>query len=237
MNVTGRFLLATVALAFGCAAPAVAPSASPRHDVASEPVEVDQATSDDHAAASAEAPKQAAADARQVGDYVTFAFSGAYRKAPLKLTQRVVDRSDSTITIDYTFSEPKKTETLRVKTRAGHGDLLEVVRVAADGSASPIAAGDFEARMAQTVAIADENEALIDESATTVRVGEAQVPAKRSTYKVRVGQKTGTLETTVSEAFAWGDLGGKITTSDGKTFFSAELVDAGGPAAARASLE
>lgn len=237
MNVTGRSLLATLALIAGCAAPAIAPSATPRPDVASEPVEVDQATGDDHAVASAEAPKQASTDPRQVGDYVTFAFSGAYRKAPLKLTQRVVDRNDSTITVDYTFSEPKKSETLRVKTRAGHGEIVEVAKVAADGSATPVATADFEARMAQTVAIADENEALIDESSTTVRVGQTQLPAKKSTYKVRVGQKSGTLETTVSDAFAWGDLGGKITTSDGKTFFSAELIDAGGPAAARASLE
>ena len=34
-----------------------------------------------------------------------------------------------------------------------------------------------------------------------------------------------------------GDLGGKITTADGKVFFHAEIVDAGGPASARASLE
>lgn len=237
---TGHLLLASLALVAGCASQSLSPAAAPAPSEApaAELVEVDQGSAlEAQASPAAAGAATSARDQRQVGDYVTFAFSGAYRGAPLKLTQRVVDRGEGTITVDFTFTEAKKSETLRIKSRPDHGDVIEVTRVAKDGSTSKASVAEFEAKMAQTVAIADENESLIDETATTVRVGQSDIPATKSTYKVRVGQKAGTLETTVSEAFAWGDLGGRIVTSDGKTFFAAELVDAGGPAAARASLE
>ena len=240
MKLLGTTLVALVALSVGCASrptPASAPS-----DTADAPHEVDQALADKHdgsAVAAAEVAPEVS-DARVVGDYVTFSFSGAYRKAPLKLTQRVVAKAADTITIDYTFAEAKKTETLRVaySTAAkNRGDLIGVTVIDAKGAEKASNRAAFEAKMAETAAMTDQNEGLSDERALTVKVGQSDVPAKRSTYKVRIGQKAATLETTASDAFAWGDLGGKITTSDGKVFFHAELVDAGGPASARASLE
>jgi hypothetical protein len=239
MKLLGTTLVALVALA-GCASrptPASAPS-----DIAeATPHEVDQALADKHDSAdSTAAVAPEISESRVVGDYVTFAFSGAYRKAPLKLTQRVVAKADGSITIDYTFSEAQKTQTLRVaystapKTR---GDILDVTHIDAKGVSKASNRAAFETKMAETAAMTDQNEGLSDERTTTVKVGQTELPAKRSTFKVRIGQKAATLETTASDAFAWGDLGGKITTADGKVFFHAELVDAGGPASARASLE
>lgn len=241
MKLLGHTLVALVALSVGCASrptPASAPSAAAA-DAA--PHEVDQALSDkDESSADVAAVAPELSDARVVGDYVTFAFSGAYRKAPLKLTQRVVAKAADSITIDYTFAEAKKTETLRVAYSTGEktrGDILDVTSIDAKGASKASTRAAFEAKMAETAAMTDQNEGLSDERAMTVKVGQADVAAKRSTFKVRIGQKAATLETTASEAFAWGDLGGKITTADGKVFFHAELVDAGGPASARASLE
>lgn len=241
MKLLGTTLVALIALSAGCASRPTAASA-PSDVAEAAPHEVDQALADKHegSAESVAAVSPELAEARVVGDYVTFAFSGAYRKNPLKLTQRVVAKTDGIITIDYVFSEAKKTDTLRVAystAEKNRGEILAVTTIDAKGAEKISNRAAFEAKMAETAAMTDQNEALIDESATTVKVGQADVPAKRSTYKVRIGQKAATLETTASEAFGWGDLGGKITTADGKVFFHAELVDAGGPASARASLE
>ncbi|MBK8941905.1 MAG: hypothetical protein IPM79_30960 [Polyangiaceae bacterium] len=238
------FTLSLAALLAGCATSshgvrAAADPADPSTEAAAN-----DATTDSDAAI--EAPGVDVADAksdatdadpRQVGDYVTFAFTGAYRKAPLKLTRRVVARSQGSITLDYAFTEGTKTDTLRAVLAAGEGgEVLSVAHVQPDGSTKPATPGALEAKMAGTAAVADENEALLDERRTTMNVGEAEIGATRSTYKVRVGKKSATLETTTSEGFAWGDLGGKITTEDGVVFFQAQLVDAGGPSSARASL-
>jgi len=241
MKLLGHTLVALVALSFGCASRSGAP-ASPEKETESTPREVDQTLAEHDDAIAAESIDSSAdlSDARRVGDYVTFAFSGAYRKAPLKLTQRVVARDEASITIDYTFAEAQKSQTLRVSFSSSpktHGEIVEVATLDAKGAATATTRAVFESKLAETAAMTDQNEALIDERSITVRVGQTDVPAKTSTYKVRIGQKSGTLETTASEAFAWGDLGGKITTADGKVFFKAELVDAGGPASARASLE
>ncbi len=241
MKLLGHALVALVALSVGCASRPT-PASAPSDAAEAAPREVDQALADKHDGsadvATAVAPELS--DARVVGDYVTFAFSGAYRKAPLKLTQRVVAKAADSITIDYTFSEAKKTETLRVAYSTAaktHGDILDVSSIDQKGASKASTRAAFEAKMAETAAMTDQNEGLSDERVMTVKVGQTDVPAKRSTYKVRIGQKTATLETTASDAFAWGDLGGKITTADGKVFFHAEIVDAGGPASARASLE
>jgi hypothetical protein len=180
------------------------------------------------------------ADRRAVGDYVTFSFSGGYRKAPITLTQRVTSRSDASITIEYAFTEKGKTDTLRATwSTAGddQGQLLDAKRVAKDGSSQPLSSAAFDAKIAETVASTDQNEALLDEKTTTVSVAGEEIAATTTTYKVRIGDDAATMETTVSPEFAWGDLGGKITKSDGKVYFEAKLIDAGATTGAHASLD
>ena len=183
----------------------------------------------------AAAPEQS--DARAVGDYVTFGFSGSYRKKPLRLTQRVVAKAEGKLTVDYSFVEGKTTETLRVTTREADGAFLRAEQVAADGSVEPLDQQAFESKLASTVAVADENEALVDETALTVKVGAVELPVTKSTFSVRIGAKKATLETISGRSFPWGDVGGKITTSDGKVFFHAELLDMGGAQSRTASLD
>lgn len=243
MKLIGTSLLASIVLMAGCASSALDSSAAKDasdHEVADgdRDAPADEALTEETEVASDTAVDDA--DSRRVGDYVTYSFSGGYRKSPLRLTQTVVSRATDSITIDYAFTESNTTDTLRVTAstaKKSRGRIASVERVLADGKIADATAADFDAKMAGTAAIADENEALVDERNTTVRVGTADVTAKQSVYKVRLGKKSATLETMTSEGFAWGDLGGKITTSDGKIFFQAELVDAGGPSAARASLE
>lgn len=177
---------------------------------------------------------------REVGDHVTFAFSGSYRKSPITLTQRVISRTQDTIEIEYTFVEEGRSETMRTATSLGGetaGAITRVVRVGDDGGTEPLSVEAFEARMGETAAQTDQNEALLDERETRVTVGDDEILATTSVYRVRLGDRSATLETTSSPDFVWGDLGGKITTADGAVFFAAELVDAGGAHGAQALLE
>ena len=47
-------------------------------------------------------------------------------------------------------------------------------------------------------------------------------------YRVRVGAHAAVMETVSSPQFAWGDLGGQITTLDGALLYKAEIIDVGG---------
>ncbi len=198
-----------------------ADEATPNHEDARE---VDQATAE----SAAEETATASADRRQVGDYVTFTFSGSYRKTPLALTQRVVDKTATTIVVEYVFADKKSKDTLRVTTDLKTHDVVAVARVATDGTAAEVDRAAFETKMAETVAVADENEALVTEEPAKLNVAGSEIDATRAIYKVRIGKKAATLKTLASDSFAWGDLGGEIVTADGKLFYKAELIDAGG---------
>jgi hypothetical protein len=94
----------------------------------------------------------------------------------------------------------------------------------------------YEALMARTALAADSNDALVGTEDVTVDVGGAAIPVKKTTYRVRVGKRRATLSTFESPTFAWGDVGGEITTPSGKVLYRAEVIDAGhDDAAARAA--
>jgi hypothetical protein len=230
-------LAALSLFALACAPRTGSQSASRSADDAEDVREIDQA-SEQAAGEGASEKASASNDPRQVGDYVTFKFTGSYRKAPLELTRRVVAKDAGSITVDHVFTEKAGTETLRVRTsteKGTAGEILEVAVVAADGSTQLASKDRFETKIAQTVAVADENEALVGEEPAVVKVDETDVDATRAIYKVRVGKSAATLRTLVSPAFAWGDLGGEIVTADGRVFYKAELTGAGTAAAPTAS--
>lgn len=238
-------LVTTFALLAGCAAPAITSgNAAGETSKKSKTARVVDRSTDrtesgsESRAASATLSPKVSTDARQPGDWVTFAFSGSYRKAELTLTQRVLTKEEGSITIEYAFTEGKKVETFRVTTREATGEFLRALSVAKDGSTEPTDQEAFENKLAATVAMADENDALVDETEISVKVGSLQLPATKSTFAVKVGGQKATLETITSRSFAWGDLGGKLATSDGKVIFQVALVDAGSSAGARtAALE
>ena len=82
--------------------------------------------------------------------------------------------------------------------------------------------------MSEIMLSADDNEALLGASQTTVELGERQLSAERTRYRVRVGAHTAVMETVSSPSFAWGVLGGEITTTDGSVLYKAEIIDVGG---------
>jgi len=222
--------LATASLfALGCghaaldqgaaAPPAPVEASAPAKAAAPAPVE---------AARAAEPAAASAAPARTPGDFVVYRFTGSFRKAPLTLTERVVARQGSVLTIDFSTAEGAAHQALRVRFDEASPTRNEVLSVArlVRGVENPATIEAYEALMARTALAADNNDALVGTEEVTVDVGGAALVARQTTYRVRVGKRAATLRTVESSSFAWGDVGGDIT-ADGKVLYRAEVVEAG----------
>jgi hypothetical protein len=170
-----------------------------------------------------------AASARAPGDFVVYRFTGSFRKAPLTLTERVIARKGSLLTIDFAVDEGADRQELRVRIDEASPTGNEVVSVLRldRGVEKPSTVEAYEALIARTALAADSNDALVGTEDVTVDVGGAAIPAKKTTYRVRVGKRRATLSTFESATFAWGDVGGEITTASGKVLYRAEVVEAG----------
>ncbi len=170
-----------------------------------------------------------AAAARTPGDFVVYRFTGSFRKAPLTLTERVVARAGQVLTIDFTAVEGTDRQELRVRIDEAsptHNEVLSVARLAR-GVEKPATVEAYEALMARTALAADSNDALVGTDEVNVDVGGTSVPARRTTFRVRVGKRQATLRTLESGSFVWGDVGGEITADGGKLLYRAEVIEAG----------
>jgi hypothetical protein len=120
--------------------------------------------------------------------------------------------------------------TLRVRMSddpAGRGEILNVARLTAEGRERPATLQDYEKLMARTALAADTNEAEIGAEDVTVDVGGKTLACRQTSYRVRIDGRPATMRTLQSDAFAWGDLGGEITSDDGRVLYRAELIEAG----------
>jgi hypothetical protein len=218
-------------LATGCARANLAPTAAtPASERAAK-------TSFRAAAADAEkvAPEAAASEAaevtgaRKAGDFIVYRFSGSFRKAPLTLTERVIERRGALLTVDILAEVGETKRQLRVKINEASAVKNDVVAVSTIEGGVEKAAGieAYEALLAETSLAADENEAMLGAEDAMLDVGGAPLPVRKTSYRVRVGKKQATLRTVESEGFAWGDLGGEITAGNGKVLYRAEVVELG----------
>jgi hypothetical protein len=189
------------------------------------PADAAKAAPIDIAALAASAP---AAATRAPGDFVVYRFTGSFRKTPLTLTEKVVAKNGSLLTLDLAAQEGAARDELRVtidEASPSHNEVVSVARLEGGISkASTLEA--YEALMARTALAADQNEALLGSEDVSVEVGGASVPAKKTTFQVRVGKKHAVMRTFESTAFAWGDVGGDIT-ANGKVLYRAEVVETG----------
>lgn len=166
-------------------------------------------------------------DARKVGDYVTTEFARA-NKPPVTTQQRVLARDGSTSVVEVAIKDGARTQTFRLRTAAGVAgeQVLDVTRVDKGVEhASSLAA--YEAAMQKTIPNVDRNDGVLDTEPVTVDVGGRKVDAMRTTYKVSYDGKEATMSVIHADGFAWGDLGGDIVSTDGKTLYSTRIVDTG----------
>ncbi|WP_437645068.1 hypothetical protein [Sorangium sp. So ce362] len=167
--------------------------------------------------------------ARAPGDYVAYRFSGSFRKTPLLLTQRVVAREGDVLVVDVTLEDGKETEALRVRMSdapSRRGEILSAAWVD-DGAERPATLAAYDAMMAKTALAADENEEVLGSEAVNVEVGGASIACQKTSFRVRIGRTKATMRTLQSDDFAWGDVGGEITSEDGRVLYRAELIDRG----------
>jgi hypothetical protein len=161
---------------------------------------------------------------REPGDFVVYRLSGTYRKEPITLTHRVLEKDGDATMMDMTIDEGAKQERMRLRIVAG--EVVAAARL--EGKVMvPFGVAAYEKRMAELVPAADENEGLIESSNDTLEVHGHKVACTRATYVVRVGIHQALMTTLASADFGWGHLGGEIMTSDGKTLYKAEVVDLG----------
>lgn len=222
-------------LATGCARATLAPAAATpaSASAAKEPAKADEEAAEEAADKTDKAaPAGEAAEvtgARKAGDFIVYRFSGSFRKAPLTLTERVIDRRGALLTVDITAEEGDTKRLLRVQINEASGAKNDVVAVSTieGGVETPSSVEAYEALLAGTVLAADENEAVLGAEDAMLDIGGAPLPVRKTSYRVRVGKKQATMRTVESEGFAWGDLGGDITTGSGKVLYRAEVVELG----------
>lgn len=221
-------LLSVVA---GCGAvstpPAVAPTAP---EIAADTATTDAPSTTDDAATAEVAPLAIAAETprKRVGDYVVHRFSGSFRRAPITLSQKIVAREPGVLVVDVTLDEGKTKQTLRVRMNESGGEkpIVSVAKLDKDIE-TPSTLAVYEAMLAKTSLTPDRNEDFVSAESVHVDVAGKPVACTKSTFRVRVGNKSALLHVLASESFAWGDLGGDITAKDGTVLYRAEIVDVG----------
>ncbi len=222
MNRT-HFCLATFSLLLGgCGRAALT---APEHATTAARTE----TRADAKTNAADATLASADGARKPGDFVVYKFSGSFRKTPLTLTEKVVAREGDAILLNVTADDGAQKRELKVKMGDAGEHKNEVLAVwkIEGGKETPSTIEAYEQLLASTTLSADSNDAVLGSEDVKIAVGKNTVDAKRTSFRVRVGKKHGTLKTLESGAFAWGELGGEITTDAGKLLYKAEVVDAG----------
>ena len=174
-------------------------------------------------------PDHAPAEARKVGDFAVHRFSGSFQKAPLTLTEEVVGQEFGLWVIDYTFEEQSGTTKLRVRFNPRTEAVFSVAKLDAGREVSvPIAV--YEQLIERTSFAADANEGMVEKGHTTCLVGSSELECETKTYKVRVGDKLGTLTVSHSDQVASGDVSGDLIDDDGTVIYHSELLEAGNSA-------
>lgn len=230
MNRTLLTLAMASLLATGCARANLAPVAASPASAAEAPA---LAETTEKAAlestADVKATEAETTGARRAGDFIVYRFTGTFRKAPLTLTERVIERRGAMLTVEITADEGESKRQLRVKFNEASAVKNDVVAVSVveNGEEKTVGIEAYEALLAETSLAADENEAMLGAEDVMLDVGGAPLPVRKTTYRVRVGKKTATLRTVESEGFAWGDLGGEITAANGKVLYRAEVIELG----------
>jgi hypothetical protein len=232
-------LSAMTLLELGCSHQLMQPAAAPAAEEQSSATSAATTDADQDAKPSAaletsllddESDARPSAQARNAGDYVVYRFSGSYRKSPITLTERVVERKGSTLIVDVTFEEEGKSDKLRLRIKDSGGEPDEIQSVARleNGVQKPFGIDAYEALMARTIVPVDSNEALLGSDETKLSVGGTAFSCTRTAYRVRSGDAVATMTTLESSRFAWGDLGGKVVAGDGTVMYQAEVLDFGG---------
>jgi|GEM_PF-5901915 hypothetical protein len=166
---------------------------------------------------------------RDVGDFIVYRFTGSIQKQPTTLTKRIIGRMGDVIEVDYILEQGRKKQAFRVRLSdapANRDEIMATARI--DGERLVLISVDkFKSLMDKTFILADENEQLVRSEQVTATIGHEPMPARRDTYRVRLGKKHAFLRSTSSPDFCWGDIEGEIVTAQGDVLYRAEIIHIG----------
>ncbi len=162
---------------------------------------------------------------RHVGDFFVHMISGSFRKQPALLTERVVAHENDAWIIEYTLEDSTGSRGIRTWLDE-NGEIARVTRVSGGAEENGTLA-DYDALMAATSVVPDENDGLAATTRGTCTVGPAELDCETKSYRVRLGDKEASLGITASAALPGRDLAGEITAADGTVIFRSELLQHG----------
>lgn len=160
---------------------------------------------------------------RRVGDVWVHRFSGTYRAENLILREEVVAEKGDVLLVDFTLTEGDTVTELRVQMARGSERIISVARVV-ENQELPGEIADFEALMAKTSFVPDQNHGKVAEKSQTCLVGKDELNCELSQYKVLLGEKEATLTVARNDALRR-DISGEITAVDGTILYHAELIE------------
>ena len=166
---------------------------------------------------------------RDVGDFIVYRFSGSLHKSPTMLTKRIIGRTADSLDVDVILEQGRKKERYRLRlgdTPTNRDEVLSAARIEGERLVL-ISVDKFKQLMARTLVVADENEQLLQSEQVIATVGHEALPAKRDTYRVRLGKKHAVMRSTSSPEFCWGDIEGEIITAKGDVLYRAEIIHLG----------
>ncbi|MEB2312677.1 MAG: hypothetical protein OZ921_07050 [Sorangiineae bacterium] len=215
-------LISSVLLASACGStPQVvtAPAVARAH---AAPAKSDERTSIDAKWADDAAP----AARPRIGDYVVQRITGSFSKTPLMLTEQVIGVDGDVVTLDYTLVEGRSATRLRVERLWSTGHISKVTRYR-DGKPAVGDVNDFDAMMRKTAFAADDNQGQLESGAETCLVGRRELACEKTSYKVKVGDRSATLSVSRSNQLAERDVSGEIRTDDGEVVYRAQVIEFG----------
>jgi hypothetical protein len=171
-------------------------------------------------------PARKAMSDRKVGDFWVHRISGSFSDHTMLLSERVVGKTESDVTIEYSLEESESATKLLVRHAIETDDVLEVRRLV-DGKEEPGTLADYESMMAKTALVPDSNEGFMAAKQGTCLVGPSELDCETKSYRVMIGEKSATLDVTQSEKYPGRDISGEISAEDGEVLYRAELLESG----------
>ncbi len=133
---------------------------------------------------------------------------------------------ETSVASEYTLEQADETTKLLVRRDPKTDEILSVARLV-EGKEEITSRAEFEALIAKVTFVPDSNEGYVDRTLGTCLVGPSELDCETKSYRVMVGDREANLDITRSDRLPGRDLGGEITTDDGKIIYRAELLEAG----------
>ncbi len=150
-------------------------------------------------------------------------------------TERVVSKDEMGVACEYTLEQLDGTTKLLVRRDPKTDEILSVARLI-DGKEEITSRDEFDALIAKITFVPDSNEGYVDRTLGTCLVGPSELDCETKSYKVMVGDREANLDITRSDKVPDRDIGGEISTDDGKVIYRAELLEAGHDASGDSSF-